>query len=75
MMVMVAIRSKPAKAGHPPWGVIPILTVSAEAMQKFPRHVINGAIVSDGQHVGQVYFPTPRGLALPKIIHPCDNQM
>ena len=32
---MEAIRSKPAEAGHPPWGVIPILTVRAEAMPKF----------------------------------------
>ena len=75
MMVMVAIRSKPAKAGHPSWGVIPISTVRAEALPKFIRQVLNGAIVSDGQHMGQVYFPTPLGEALPKIILPCDNQM
>ena len=46
-----------------------------DAMPKLIRHVLNGAIVSDGQHMGQVYFPTPRGEALPKIILPCDNQM
>jgi hypothetical protein len=55
MMVMEAIRSKPAKAGHPPWGVIPILTVRAEAMPKFIWQVLNGAIVSDGQHVGYIF--------------------
>jgi len=32
---MENIRSKPATAGLPPWGVLPIPLVSAEAMPKF----------------------------------------